>query len=265
MLIDYGNLGPLPYAALGDGQPLIIVAGLSPTTGFRGGLAVRAALGPLVELAASRRIVVLNRRPGLPTGITMAEIAAEHREALSAGFGDRRLDVIGLSTGGSIAQQVAADHPELIQRLVLISTACRLGPYGRSLQRTVAAKVRRGARRQAIATLAAGLIPPRRGRLAVAAAALVTPHRLFADAQGIDDMATTIEAEDAFDLTQCPPIQAPTLLLAGRNDRFYAPSLFQETADMVSGCRLHLFDKRGHITVMRDPAFRSETERFLSD
>ena len=36
-------------------------------------------------------------------------------------------------------------------------------------------------------------------------------------------MAVTIEAEDDFDLARCPPIGAPTLILAGRDDRFYSP------------------------------------------
>lgn len=264
MLIEHGHLGAMPYAALGSGEPLIILVGLSPTTGFRGSSAVRVALGPLAQLAKFRRIVVFNRRPDLPTGMTMAQIAAEHRDALERGFGDESLDVVGVSTGGSIAQQLAADHPAAVRRLLLISTACRLGPFGRSLQHTVAARVRRGARRQAIAALAAGLVPPRRGRSALAAAAFLVPHRLFGDAQGIEDMATTIEAEEAFDLARCEPIQASTLLLAGRDDRFYTQPLFEETAKLVPDCRLRLFDRRGHLTVMRDPAFGVEVAQFLT-
>jgi pimeloyl-ACP methyl ester carboxylesterase len=62
-----------------------------------------------------------------------------------------------------------------------------------------------------------------------------------------DDAATTIEAEDAFDLALCrAPIRAPTLILAGREDRFYAPELFEETARLIPGSRLCLLDGRGH-------------------
>jgi len=35
------------------------------------------------------------------------------------------VDVVGMSTGGSIAQQLAADHPATVRRLGLISTAGR--------------------------------------------------------------------------------------------------------------------------------------------
>jgi hypothetical protein len=41
-------------------------------------------------------------------------------------------------------------------------------------------------------------------------------------------MATTIESEDSFDLAACPTIGAPTLILAGRDDRFYSRELLRK-------------------------------------
>jgi pimeloyl-ACP methyl ester carboxylesterase len=262
--IEYGVFATMPFAAMGTGEPVVILAGLSPTTGVTGDRMVRLTLGPLARLADLRRLVVFNRRPGLPRGMTMAELAAEHADAIRAGLGDSPVDLVGTSTGGSIAQQIAADHPATVRRLLLISTACRLGPTGQSLQRTAAAEIRRGSRRRAIATMAAGLVPPRRGKPLAAAAAFLLAPRLIKTKQDIDDMATTIEAEDAFDLAQCPTVQAPTLLLAGRKDRFYTPTLFEETARLIPNARLHLFDGRGHITVMRDPGFQREVATFLT-
>ena len=201
--IQYGILADMPCVELGGGEPgrdlrRTVTDDRIPRP--RGG---RLALGPLAALADVRRVLVFNRRPRLRKGMTMAELAAEHRDALRAACGDQPVDLVGTSTGGSIAQQLASDHPDAVRRLLLISTACRLGPFGRSMQRDVAAQIRRGAPRRAVATMAAGLVPPRRGRSAVAAAAFVVPPRLVGDAQGLDDMATTIEAEDSFDLARC--------------------------------------------------------------
>lgn len=263
MTVEYGMLATLPFAAIGTGPPVVVLAGLSPTTGVSGDTMVRLTLGPLSTLADQRRLVVLNRRPGLPRGMTMAELAAEHADAIRAGFAGSAVDLVGTSTGGSIAQQVAADHPATVRRLLLISTACRLGPTGQQLQRKVAAEIRRGSRRRALATMAAGLVPPRRGRAPAAAVAFLLGRRLIRSEQDTDDMATTIEAEDTFDLAHCPPVQARTLLLAGRDDRFYTPALFEETARLIPNARLRLFDGRGHVTVMRDPAFQREVTAFL--
>jgi pimeloyl-ACP methyl ester carboxylesterase len=128
----------------------------------------------------------------------------------------------------------------------------------------VAAEIRRGSRRRALATMAAGLVPPRRGKTLAAAATFLLARRLIKTEQDVDDMATTIEAEDTFDLAHCPTVQASTLLLAGREDRFYTPALFEETARLIPNARLHLFDGRGHVTVMRDPGFEREVRTFLT-
>ena len=264
MTVEYGEYARLPFAAMGTGQPVVVLPGLSPTTGVTGDTMVRLTLGPLASLADTRRLVVFNRRPGLPRGMTMAELAAEHSDAIRAGFGTDPVDLVGTSTGGSIAQQLAAGHPATLHRLLLISTACRLGPTGQSLQRTVASQIRRGSRRRALATLAAGLVPPWRGRTLAAAATFLLARRLIKTEQDLADMATTIEAEDAFNLANCPTVQASTLLLAGRQDRFYAPALFDETVRLIPNARLHLFAGRGHVTVMRDPGFQREVNTFLT-
>jgi pimeloyl-ACP methyl ester carboxylesterase len=41
----------------------------------------------------------------------MAALAGEQAEGIQVRFGGRPVDVLGVSTGGSIAQQLAADHP----------------------------------------------------------------------------------------------------------------------------------------------------------
>lgn len=263
MNVERGTIGRLPFAASGTGEPVVALAGLSPTTGVEGDGMLRVTAGMFSGLSGHRRLVVLNRRAGLPRGMTMAALAAEHAEAIRDGFGGP-VDVIGISTGGSIAQQLAADHPDVVRRLVLVGSACRLGPSARVLQMRVAVRIRAGATRQALALMAHDLVPPRRGQLPAAIVGWLLGPRLVDDPAGLDDMATTIEAEDAFDLAACrAPIQAPTLILAGRDDRFYSIALFEETARLISGSRLCLYPRRGHVTVLRDPAFQAELAAFL--
>jgi pimeloyl-ACP methyl ester carboxylesterase len=222
--------------------------------------------GSLPEpFAKRRRVLFVNRRSGLPRGMSMAELAAEHADAIrSLDVGP--VDVAGLSTGGSIAQQLAADHPDVVDRLVLLCSACRLGSEGRALQRRVAARIRRGARRQALAVMMAGLVPPKRGQVFAGAFGWLAGPRLLAGGDDLADMATTIEAEDAFDLATCRrPIRAPTLILAGSEDRFYSPELFAETARLIPGSRLRVFEGRGHLTVARHPEWTREIEHFIEE
>lgn len=162
MQVEKTAIGPFPALVAGQGPPLVMLTGLWPDTGVGGflGRSHAAALRPFTD---SRRVHYLNRRPGLRDGITLSAIAAQMAEALGDRLGGT-FDLLGTSTGGSIAQQLAADHPGLVRRLVLISTAGRLAPDTRLAQRRVAARVRAGADRQALALLGAELVPPWRGR-----------------------------------------------------------------------------------------------------
>jgi pimeloyl-ACP methyl ester carboxylesterase len=235
-----------------------------PVTGVAGDALVKGIVQSLLPLATSRRLVVFNRRAGLPAGMTVAELAGEHADALRDAFG-APVDLIGTSTGGSIAAQLSADHGEQVARLVLISAACRLGPTGRALQAQVAESIRNGQHRRAAAIAAAGLVPPWRGKRAAAVAGWLLATRLVPNPEDWADMATTIEAEDGFDLAACPtPIGAPTLIIAGRDDRFYGPALFEETAQLIANSRLELITDRGHITVTRDRRFTPTLAAFLA-
>jgi pimeloyl-ACP methyl ester carboxylesterase len=195
--------------------------------------------------------------------MTMADFGNEHAAALRAGFGDEPVDVFGISTGGSIAQQLAADHPGAVRRLVLASTACRLGDDGKLLQRRVAARLRRGAHRQAAAVMTAGLVPPGRGQHMAGAAAWLAAPKLIHSDRDAADMATTIEAEDDFDLAKLPTIKAPTLIVVGSEDRFYSPELFAETARLIPGSRLRTFEGRGHVTATMQKDWGREIVSFL--
>jgi pimeloyl-ACP methyl ester carboxylesterase len=255
-------MGGLPYFATGSGPPLVVLGGLAPDTGVESDSAVRMNSGFVKPFATRRRVHFFNRRPGLPRGMTMADLASEHADALREGFG-APVDLFGMSTGGSIAQQLAADHPDVVRRLVIVSSACRLGSNGRELQRRVAARIRGGASRQAFAVMAAGLVPRHRGRLPAALLAwLLAPH--LADPDDLADMATTIEAEDGFDLAACDSaIAAPTLLVAGGRDVFYERELFDETARLIPGSRLSVHERRGHATVTMRRDVGPEILRFL--
>jgi pimeloyl-ACP methyl ester carboxylesterase len=263
MAMERGIIGRLPFLATGAGSPMLFAGGLSLEAGLDSVGAEWMAAAMLAPFAKHRRVLFVNRRKGLPRGMTMAEIAAEHADAIRE-LGAGPVAVAGISTGGSIAQQLAADHPDVVERLVLLSTACRLGPGGKVLQRRIAARVRAGAHRRALAVAMAGLVPPRHGQIPVAVAAALAGPRVLAPGDDLSDLATTIEAEDAFDLATCSgAIRAPTLILAGADDRFYSRALFEETAALIPGSRLRVFEGRGHITAAWDAGWSAEIEGFL--
>jgi pimeloyl-ACP methyl ester carboxylesterase len=76
------QLGPLPALATGNGPPLLYLGGLLPNAGVDGRLAQRSAELSARPLAGVRRVLYTNRRSGLASGTTMADLAREHAEAI---------------------------------------------------------------------------------------------------------------------------------------------------------------------------------------
>lgn len=105
---------------------------------------------------------------------------------------------------GSIAQQFAIDHPQLVRRLVLAATACRLSPHGREVQRRYAELIRQGRPRRAYAALGPALAATVAGGRAFAALMwLVGGSQRVEDPS---DMLVTVAVEDTFDV--CPSCTA---------------------------------------------------------
>ena len=83
---------------------------------------------PLVVngLATTRRVIPFdNVGVGSSSGTTpdnVAQMALDAHDFISA-MGFQKIDLLGYSLGGMVAQQLAAHHPGLVRRLVLVGTA----------------------------------------------------------------------------------------------------------------------------------------------
>jgi pimeloyl-ACP methyl ester carboxylesterase len=239
--------GGLPYLAVGQGPPLVVLSGFTAEHTNPTGATRRFYLRPLRPLARHFTVYLVNRKPDLQPGTTMADLAGHYAHALEQTFAGP-VAIMGISTGGSIALQFAIDHPELVDRLVLVAAACRLGPAGRRMQRDLARFTLAGQPRRAwaatgpeLATTAVG------GRLYTALLWLFGPRLGPKDPS---DMLIVIDAEDRFDAaSQLHRISAPTLIIAGERDRNYTPELFWETAEHIPDARLRLYPGKGHAPI----------------
>ena len=81
-------------------------------------------------LAKGREVILTdNAGVGLSTGAAPETVAGMARDAASLvdALGLDQVDLFGFSMGGFVAQQIAADRPELVRRLVLVGTGPRGG------------------------------------------------------------------------------------------------------------------------------------------
>lgn len=260
----YGTLrGGMPYLRVGSGEPLVFIPGLLPRNEAPVGIARTIFAAELEPYAGSRRVWWINRRPGLAPDATMADLARDYAEALRGQFG-RPVDVVGVSTGGSIALQLAADHPDVVRRLVIVSAAYRLSRPGADAQRRVAREVQAGRPRQAGAEIMGLLGAGPRSRRVLRVVGWLIGRVMYGKAT--PDMIATINAEDDFNLRErLHEISAPTLVIGGEKDGFYSETLFTETAALIPNGRLLLYQGKGHMNASMSPDLVSEVLGFLDE
>jgi pimeloyl-ACP methyl ester carboxylesterase len=253
--------GGLPYLAFGQGPPLVVLAGLTPEHVNPAGMTRRWQVGKLSSLGDRFTVHLVNRKPGLRPGSTIRDLAGHYADAIEHDFGGPVL-VDGESTGGSIAQQLAIDRPDLVRRLVLADSACRLSERGRAGQQAQARLIATGRPRRAYAAVGPLLAASALGGHAMTV--LMWLLGGWIAPRDPSDLLITIAAEDAFDSSaELHRIAAPTLVIGGERDAFYSAELFRETADRVPDARLRLYPRKGHgIGLMHRPAVE-EIGRFL--
>jgi pimeloyl-ACP methyl ester carboxylesterase len=125
-LVDAGNGVTYAYRRFGAASPGVLP--LVMLQHFRGNL---DDWDPLLlgALASGREVIVVdNAGVGLSSGTVPRTIAEMGRDviAFTDALGLRRIDLLGFSIGGMIAQELALLRPQLVRRLVLAGT----GPQG---------------------------------------------------------------------------------------------------------------------------------------
>jgi pimeloyl-ACP methyl ester carboxylesterase len=250
----------LPHASFGNGtRNLVVFDGLDFRHKPPSRLALRMTYGYLNGLTNDYRIYIVTRRPGLPPGYSLKDMSDDYAVMIKNELGGA-VDIIGVSTGGGIAQYFAIDHPDLVRRLVLAMTGCRQTEQARELMRKVADLARKRKRRAAYALLSTAII--RKGvarHLFKCSMWLLAPLLVPADpSNGIVE----IEADDRYDLSdQLDRIKADTLVIGGEEDFFYA---VRDTAEKIPNARLVLYPHLGHNAMFaRSRQFGEEIRAFL--
>ena len=210
-------------------------------------------------------LFAVQRRPGMPAGYSLRDMGDDYATMIRDEFGGP-VDVIGISTGGSIALHFAADHPELVWKLVIHSSAHTLNNAAKALQLDVARLAQQGRWRQACATIVRSIFPQKGAGKWLAQPLVWLSAWLLSLKPPHDpgDLVVTVEAEDQHAFKdRLPEIAARTLVAGGADDFFYSPSLFRETAAGIPGARLCLYERMGHPAGGRQ--FRDNVLAFLRD
>ena len=192
----------------GEGDPLLLVNGLGAHSDLWG--EAERILG-----RTSRTIVFdcpgtgRSDLPLLPLSIpALARVACRILDAR----GYDRVDVLGYSFGGAVAQQLARDAPERVRRLALVSTWCGLG-----------------------------------GDAGAPAAVLRAFRKLNGIANPVGYSYQLWSLGTWSSLPWLHRVEAPTLILSGTDDELVPPANAVRLARLLPQSSLHLLPGGGHL------------------
>lgn len=257
----------LPYYRPGRGlRPHVIFQGLWVENKPPSPMAARFTGYRFLEEDYTTYLVT--RKPDLPSGYSMHNMSDDYATMILEEFAGP-VDVIGVSTGGIYRATLAADHPDLVRRLVLHSTAHSLSEAGRAVELHIGELARQRHWRQVYTAMLGLVLSPAGitrgvGRLAVWIGGYMLALIPSMVPQDPSDLVVTIEAEDQHHLKdQLSEITVPTLVVAAAKDPFYSESLFRETAEGIQHARLILYQGMGHPASGKQ--FRQDVLAFLEE
>ena len=111
----------IAYKLLGKGDPILLIPGFSMTMEMWGPI--------LNDLAKNHTVIIFDNRGIGETTSGNRTFSMEQLVNDTSGLIDvlgikKPIDVLGLSLGGMIAQELALSHPEKINHLVLVASSC---------------------------------------------------------------------------------------------------------------------------------------------
>ena len=248
--IGYFDCG-LPYNRFGSGERIMVIfQGLMFENKPMPSFMIKQFSKMYGFLEKYYTTYLVNRAPNMQEGMSMKDISDTYADMIKQEFGGA-VDIMGVSTGGSLVQHFAADHPDLVRKLIIHSSAHTLAPGAKRGQLLVAKYARQKKWWRAYLSLMCVTLPERGIKRL-----LLTPFygfialfggAIFGKPKDNNDVAIMVEAEDKHEFKdRLGEISSPTLVAAGENDPFYTPELFKETAEGIPNARLALYEKMGH-------------------
>lgn len=201
----------------GEGEPLLLICGLANDI---------TQIERLIQgLSKDRKVISFDNRgvgrtdkPDMP--YTM-EMMGEDAASLLKGLAIERADILGISMGGRIAISLALARPDMVGRLILVSTSARV-PRRRGLSWSLGNLLVR--------------IP------SIRAVGTKYPQPYYAYVRQRD-------ASKGFDATsRLHEIHAPTLILQGNKDRIVPYQLAEEMRAGIQNSDLVAFNG-GHLSI----------------
>ena len=252
--------GEMDYIRFGTRKRiLIMIPGLGD--GLR---TVKGTATPMAMMyrcfAKDFTVYAFSRKRDLPKGYTTRDMARDQAEAMEA-LGIEKADIFGVSMGGMIAQHLAIDFPEKVNKLILTVTSARPNPI---LEESIDEWVdcaRRGDHGAFMDSNLRRIYSDDYYRKNKAMAPLIGKLTKPASYDRFFIQAEACLSHDAYESLQ--KIKAPTLVVGGEQDKALGGDASREIASAIANAQLLMYEQWGHGLYEEEPTFNQTVMEYL--
>jgi len=247
----------MDYITFGNGsKPLIMIQGLN-TNGIKGAAASLAYMYRI--FAKEYKVYLFDQRREVYDGITVREIASDIAMAMEA-LHISKADVFGVSQGGMIAQYLAIDRPDLVNKLVLAVTLSKNNETVKAVLANWIDLTERGVFKELVEDMAVKMYSDayvRRYKLFMPLLTMVQKPKDVERFLILTKACLTCNAYEELEKIACP-----VLVLGGRQDKVVTGEASEEIADKL-GCEIYMYDELGHAAYEEASDFNERVYNFF--
>ena len=252
--------GTVDYIRFGSGKKVLIML-----PGAGDGLkTVRGMALPFAFLYRSLvkdfTVYVFSRRRILAAGMTTRDMADDVSSAMDA-LGLSGASLVGVSQGGMIAQWIAIDHPDKVEKLVLAVTLSRSNAVVRDVIGRWIRMAERDDYKGIMLDTAERSYSEKRLKQARLECRLIGNIGKPKSFERFRIQAESCLTHDTYD--QLDRIACPTLVIGGKEDRIVTGQASVEMAERIPDCRLYMYDGLGHGLFEEAPDFLERVSEFF--
>lgn len=248
--IEKGQIEGCPYVRFGRGTEKIVVFPLINDALFSAPEVDWYFRILFASLNRDYSIHVIGRKRNLSLGYSTQDMAADYAQVFErANFGAAH--VIGISLGGMVAQWFAHDYPHYVKRLVLISSAQRMGPEGLNIARRWIPWTKKGMWREIYEeTIRISFHKGYRVFLPFVESFVASYLSKHVTTERANDFIVSGQAGVLHDSTGLlAKLSMPALVLSGTEDPFFPEALFQEMKEKIPDCERVIFQGARHLVL----------------
>ena len=233
----------IDYIAFGNGKKnLLMIPGLGDGLKTAKGMALPFAW-MYRRLAKDYRVYVMSRRNVIPQGFTTRDMAKDIAVVLQK-LGVEQTSVIGVSQGGMIAQYLAIDFPDLIEKLILTVTLARQNDTVQKVICNWMDMAKCGDYKSLMIDTAEKSYSEKylkKNRWVYPLMGSVGKPKSF---ERFLIMSQACIEHDAFD--ELVQITCPTLILGGKKDQIVTGEASIEISTQIPGSEIYMYEELGH-------------------